>query len=75
MVTFIVNEPDGINCISIIETWECPNCNVPYNWVLIKIENSKILSIETIELSVSVIRTSNYISEDCGYLGWVVNES
>ncbi|MES9926850.1 MAG: hypothetical protein ABW158_01935 [Candidatus Thiodiazotropha sp. 6PDIVS] len=70
----LVNEPDGSDSFSIIDTWECQNCNAPYNWALIKIENAKILSIEAIELSENTIIASNYISEDCGYLGWDISE-
>jgi len=70
----LVKVPKNPNIFTLIESWECPNCDNAFNWVVVKIDNGTITSIEDIELSEDTIATCNYISEDCGYLGWQIHE-
>ena len=71
---FEVEKPIDPSEISLIETWDCPNCGNSPNWAKICISDRKIISIETIVLSKSEISRSNYLSEavenQVGSLDW-----
>jgi len=62
-----VSEPSAVNTISLLETWECPNCGKIFNWALVEINNGNIQSIREIELSLENLGKANYISEECRY--------
>ncbi|WP_041598773.1 hypothetical protein [Hahella chejuensis] len=61
------------NSLKLIEAWECPSCDKPYNCALITIEDSKIVDIVEVELTEHVIRSVNYIFEECSLMGWHVS--
>jgi hypothetical protein len=63
-----IAEPKQADTIAIIETWECPKCDKPFNWAIVAIVGGKIARVESIELSADLIHTANYIAEDCRFL-------
>lgn len=62
-----IADPDRLDTVTILETWECPKCGEPFNWAKISIAEGKIVSIDSIELTAEIIRTANYITEECIY--------
>lgn len=69
-----VMKPVEENTFKLIDSWECPSCETAYNWALIELIQGQIAGINQVDLSVEQIEAVNYISEDCGYLGWTVHE-
>lgn len=65
---FEVSAPVNADTVSILETWECPNCDKPFNWAKVEIVDGKIESIHEIELSTENLQKANYISVECRYL-------
>lgn len=63
-----VYSPEKADAITILETWECPSCDKPFNWARIKIENGRIKSIHETELTTATLLESNYISDESKYL-------
>lgn len=63
-----INLPTQPNSVSILETWECPNCDKSFNWARIEIVESVIKSVKAIELEAEQLASSHYITEDCKFL-------
>jgi len=70
----LIQPPRDSESLILLESWECPSCGAPFNWAKISIKNKTIEVVESINLDESVIKKSNYISEDCGYLGWKITD-
>jgi len=63
-----VAESVDADTISILETWECPSCDKPFNWARIEIRNGSIESIHEVDLTSEVLQSANFICEDSKYL-------
>lgn len=63
-----VSAPKKRDSISLLETWECPNCGKPFNWARVVIADARIESIREIALSAENLLDANYISDDCRFL-------
>ena len=71
---FCIRKPQTSAIFSVVETWECPNCGVAFNWVLIEINNGIIQSLESVNLDEGLAVEANYITEECTYCGWGVKD-
>lgn len=69
-----INNPGSTKSYSLLDFWNCPNCHAAFNCARIVVESEIIVSVESIDLDVEAINSCNYISEDCGYLGWRVKD-
>lgn len=63
-----VAEPVNADTVSLLETWECPSCDKPFNWARIEIVTGRIESIREIDLTFESLQSANFISADCCYL-------
>ncbi|HLP87924.1 MAG TPA: hypothetical protein VK184_04870 [Nostocaceae cyanobacterium] len=51
--------------IRILETWECPSCDAPYNWAEIVVLNDVIKGIVAVEFNRTVFEQAHYVSVEC----------
>lgn len=73
---FCVSEPKNAISFSLIDTWECPSCDAPFNWAIVKIENARIVDIKEVVLTNKMDKPANYITNFCIDLGWhIVNNA
>ena len=63
-----ISQPENPRDMIILEVWECPTCDSPYNWVRITIKNSIITQMESVLLNTQSLNSSNYITEESRYL-------
>lgn len=68
-------EPTSQVSFTLLDTWECSNCDESFNWALITIENKVIKSIAEIRLTDEVAQRANYISDMCEFLGYKVKNN
>jgi hypothetical protein len=67
-----IRTPTDATTFALIDEWECPNCDAPFNWVLIGIENGIVRSLKNVKLEQDLATRANYINDDCTYFGWNV---
>lgn len=65
-----ISKPNNTISFNLIDTWECPSCDEPFNWAVVKIENSRIVEVKEIMLTNQVSEVANYITNFCLDLGW-----
>lgn len=70
----LVNERETSDTFTLIDSWECPSCEAPYNWAQVKVKQGVIESVDSIDLSEEAISGVNYITEECEYLDWTIDE-
>lgn len=68
----LIHKPSDPLTFRLIDTWDCPNCGIPFNWALISISKGVIDDIKDICLDESSDISAHYIIEDCEFLGWQV---
>lgn len=64
----VVNRPQDLSNISILELWECPSCDSPFNWAEIVVKDSIIKSITAAPLDRDTLSRVNYISDELDYV-------
>lgn len=69
---FCVKEPEEPSTFTLIDSWECPTCFKPFNWVLIGFDNGRIVSMKAVKLDNKIREIVNYVTDDCEYAGWTV---
>lgn len=67
-----INNPERMESYSLLDFWDCTSCRAAFNCARIVVENEIIVSVESVDLNIEAINSCNYISEDCGYLGWSI---
>lgn len=63
-----ITPPAQPNTVSLLETWECPNCDRAFRWARIEIIDGRYASMRAVTLSPDIVRNANYISVECKYL-------
>lgn len=65
-----VSKPYSQTSFNLIETWECPECDEGFNWVLVKIEESRIVSVKEITADLLFREDVHYVTSIFDDIGW-----
>lgn len=58
----LVNPPDDIEPIRILDVWRCSHCKTE-QWAVVEINERKIFSIEAVKLDRNTLESANFISD------------
>ncbi|MBI5596241.1 MAG: hypothetical protein HY928_09165 [Elusimicrobia bacterium] len=50
--------------LRILQTWECPSCGAPFNWLQVVVRDGRILSVEAVSPDPDVLAAAHYIDEE-----------
>ena len=56
--------PQPAEDIKILQTWECPSRDEPFNWAEIVISDGIVKSISAIQLNLEKVEQSNFVMSD-----------